>query len=114
MMEKHLGRKLAPTEYINHINLDKSDNQISNLQIVTLQQNNQWQSKNSTNTSGYKGVAWHKEKSKWQASIRVNQKRKHLGYFSSKEAAALAYNRAAEEANGNGGLYMLNSVSSNL
>ncbi|KAI9095767.1 hypothetical protein DFS34DRAFT_594787 [Phlyctochytrium arcticum] len=112
-MEKHLGRKLAPTEHVNHINFDKSDNQISNLEIVTLQQNNQWKSHPTNNTSGYKGVSWHKGKNKWQANICINKKQRHLGYFTTKEAAAFAYNRAAEEANNNGGLYLLNSVNDN-
>jgi hypothetical protein len=35
VMEKHLNRKLSPSEHIHHINGIKTDNRIVNLQIVT-------------------------------------------------------------------------------
>ena len=48
---------------------------------------------NKQNTSGYKGVSFHKASSKWRASISLNSKKKHLGFFTTKEEAALAYNK---------------------
>ena len=47
----------------------------------------------STNTSGYRGVSWHKYKNKWRCEIRANNKYKHLGYFDDKIEAANAYDK---------------------
>ena len=45
-----------------------------------------------TNTSGYRGVSFKKDRQKWKAYISINHKQKHLGYFDNKDVAALAYN----------------------
>lgn len=49
---------------------------------------------NSNNSSGVRGVSWHKGRKKWCARIEVDKKTKCLGYFSSIKDAA----RAREEA----------------
>jgi hypothetical protein len=74
---------IFPDSIIDHINRDKSDNRIVNLRSVS-------QSDNVYNRTA-NGFAKPKQTKKWSASITVNRKRKHLGYFFSKEEAHKAY-----------------------
>ena len=47
----------------------------------------------ATNTSGYRGVIWHKQNKKWRARIYYNNKKHSLGCYDSKIEAAKAYDR---------------------
>ena len=74
---------------VNHKDLNKLNNHKDNLEIVTNRVNcNQ---KHIIHTSKYTGVSWYKITNKWMSSIRVNGKRKHLGYFKNEIDAHLAY-----------------------
>jgi hypothetical protein len=46
-------------------------------------------------SSGYRGVNYERNRKAWRASIYVNDKQEHLGYFGTEVAAAVAYDRAA-------------------
>lgn len=80
-----------PVGNIDHINRIKSDNRICNLREATSAENAQNRVKNSKNTSGYKGVTWHKRDKRWQAALTLNGKCIHLGYYGSAEEAHKAY-----------------------
>lgn len=81
--------------HTDHINGDKLDNRKQNLRTVNRAQNGMNRLSYSGSSSKYKGVSWHKRNNSWSASIRVNKKLLHLGYFSCEEDAALAYNFSA-------------------
>lgn len=66
---------------IDHINGNPLDNRLLNLRNVTQKTNARNQKMNKTNSSGFAGVSWCKNKKKWMAQIKVNQKTKFLGYF---------------------------------
>lgn len=80
---------------VDHINGVRSDNRLTNLRAATSP-TNQWnRSKNTNNTTGFKGVFLFKPTGKYQAKIGVNNKKIHLGYFDSAEEASEAYKQAA-------------------
>lgn len=86
------GELSSPTRPVDHINQNKLDNRIANLRLVTVSKN----SANRTtkpNKSGYRGV--YANYDQWVAQISVSGKVTHLGRYTSKEEAALAYNQAA-------------------
>lgn len=77
---------------VDHINNDKSDNRLENLQIITQRENTIKDFKQKKElTSKYIGVSWSKVSNKWQGSISINGKQKHLGYFKTEEQASIAY-----------------------
>lgn len=51
----------------------------------------------SSNTSGFRGVAWHVRDQRWTAQIKRNRNTKHLGNFLTKEEAIQARLDAEEE-----------------
>lgn len=90
----------AAHERVDHINHDTLNQQRSNLRICTTGQNGANRQIQVNNTSGYKGVDWHKRHGKWRTQVQVNGKSVHIGVYNSPVDAALAYDRAAIEYNG--------------
>lgn len=101
----------TPNRYkivIDHINDDKSDNRLENLQIITPRENayktqlrrNEFHRYENKYTSEYKGVTIQKVKYKdkeytyIKAQIRINEKKIYLGSFTTEKKASEAYQNA--------------------
>ena len=59
----------------------KPDNRIANLRLATNEENGRNRGAQANNTSGYKGVAWHKRGRGWQARIHTRGKNNYLGLY---------------------------------
>jgi hypothetical protein len=55
------------------------------------------QSISKNNTSGSKGVSFHKRKKKWHTQIAIGGKRIHIGYFTEINDAIEARRKKAKE-----------------
>jgi hypothetical protein len=97
------GGKLLTAQRVDHIEPadgSHAQDRLSNLRIASHGQNLMNRGINRNNKSGYKGVAFHKSTGKWQAQIMSGGRFKYLGCFTTPEAAALAYDKAAKELHG--------------
>jgi len=74
---------------IDHIDGNKTNNNIDNLRVVTHQEN-------QFNTKA-KGYYFNKQHKKWQAYICVDNKKIHLGYYETEAEAHQAYLTAKEK-----------------
>lgn len=100
----YLGHRLAwfyvygawPS-HLDHENIVRSANSLSNLRICTGTQNQANKAKLAGTSSAFKGVTWNKSSSKWQASIKCNRKSYYLGLFDDEHLAHLAYCAASQK-----------------
>lgn len=74
-------------DHINRIDGGVCDNRKSNLRIASRQQNSLNSKLFSHNTSGYRGISWDKNRSKWESKLGFHGKTIHLGRFDSIEDA---------------------------
>lgn len=73
----------------DHIDNNKQNNSVDNLQIITQRQNSVKDLKKGT--SQFVGVFWCNTYNKWAARIRHNGKQKHIGYYRCELKAAKSY-----------------------
>jgi len=75
---------------VDHINNDRFDNRLNNLQVISQRENINKNCNSSSNLYGVrKGY-----KDKWYSQIRVGEKTTHLGTFDTEHRASIAYNFA--------------------
>ena len=80
----------TPDNEIDHIDNDKSNNNIENLRIVNNSENQQ-------NIHSTKGYTWIKRDNKYRAQIKVNKKQHYLGLHDTIDEAREAYLIAKEK-----------------
>lgn len=92
-----LHRFLVPGfPQVDHIDMDPLNNRRENLRGCTGSQNQHNSKTRADNTSGFKGVGWRAYHKAWCAQICFQNKNVHIGYFSTPEKAAKAYDAAAK------------------
>ena len=87
-------------QMIDHIDENKSNNNVKNLRWATSKDNSANQGKYINNTSGFKGIVFDKYANKYKAQIQINGKNKNLGLFESAEEASQAYEAKAKVIHG--------------
>ena len=90
-----------PPANIDHINGVRSDNRIANLRCASKSENGMNRGAPINNSSGFKGVYWHRAAGKWLAQIVVDGKHHYLGLFDCSIAAHEAYKQASDQLHGN-------------
>lgn len=76
-----------PLLQVDHLDMNKRNNHVSNLEMVTNRVNQLRQRR----TTGKRGVTFRKKNQKWWASIRINNITVHLGYFDTENDALQVY-----------------------
>ncbi len=76
-------------EVVDHKDGNVLNNDISNLRAATVHLNNYNRSLDSNNTSGIKGVSWHKRDCRWIVQVGVGGIRITVGRFKDIELAEL-------------------------
>jgi hypothetical protein len=81
LISKHFIKNHKNLPIINHIDGNKLNNNIYNLEWVSQRENCCHKELKNNNSSKYIGVCYRKNRNKWQSSIVFNGKLIHLGTF---------------------------------
>lgn len=79
---------------IDHIDGNSSNNRIENLREANKSQNACNSNLRNDNSSGCKGITWHKKANKWMVQLTVNNKPKYFGCYDDIELADLVAQEA--------------------
>lgn len=89
-----------PKATIDHESGNPFDNRQGNLRSATMKEQSWNRKRVKTNTSGYRGVYWHKKDKKWHSQIVNNGVRRHLGQFTTAAEASVVYETEAYKTRG--------------
>lgn len=81
---------------IDHIDGDATNNRVDNLRPSDKSKNACNSKTRSDNSSGCRGVAWHKKAGKWMVQVVYNKKPKYLGLYDNFEFACLVADEARD------------------
>ena len=91
--------KIDDKNLVNHIDAEKSNNLVINLEWVSSLENNSHSRLNLKSTSKYVGVYFHKKDNKFRAMGTINGKKINLGNFKTEEDAYIERLRFLKENN---------------
>ncbi len=85
---------------LDHINMQRNDNRVENLRLVTRSQNMYNTNAHKDNPSGIKNVSFRKDTGKWSVRVSVSGKYKSFGSYDDKELAELVAHEVREKYHG--------------
>lgn len=91
---KHFLSTWDPELQVDHIDEDKTNNNVTNLRMVTQHENTKLRNKKL----GPRGVR--QRRGKWEASIKFEGKRIHIGVYDSEDFAHFAFYQKFKELHG--------------
>lgn len=91
---------LSDDDLIDHEDTIKDNNKYTNLRIATKGQNAHNSNKRKDNTSGVKGVAFHKKSGKWMGQFSFDRKFIYVGLFTTIAEATSAVAKRREQMHG--------------
>lgn len=86
-----------PDGILDHIDMDKTNNRISNLRRVSHTVNCLNAPVRTSNSSGVTGVSFRLRRGKWHARINIGGRKVNLGYYDTLEEAREARKRAEDQ-----------------
>jgi len=78
---------LTEGKQVDHKDVNSLNNNLNNIRELTPRQNQYNRKIQKNNTSGHKGVYWHKKSGKWMVRMRKNGKEYYFGLYVNKEDA---------------------------
>lgn len=91
-------KRVSLTNFIKEKSFQKEkNNNFTKDNLSNKGNHSRWSRPSYKSISKYKGVTWRKNRKKWVAFIKVDEKSKYLGSYKSEDEAAIAYNNAVME-----------------